>query len=284
MPSHLITLTGKSNELSANFSPPIILPESHSYEIGLVEYSAWNIMSNVGKNYNDAFYFGIRVENKIIKHTDKLTPGNYTFGEIQKFMRTSVKNSMDNIFNDLLKDSKVVNNTETKEKLIKLQKEMEEEIKQLSILTDHVLLKCVITAPKYLSIYFYNSESNIGNLIGFKDITVDFSKKQNIGDKILTEIGNYAPNLFAVNYINISCNLVRDNFVNNNQLHNLRTVVNSVKPTYRINDQFSTIIYQDIANREIYDIHISFTNAENNKPIEFFGRDSMVMLHIRRKK
>lgn len=76
--SYTFTLSQKSSLLSADIYPPILLNDSDSYVIGLVNFVSYNSIPNVD-SYNNTFYYG---ENEKIV----LPAGTYEISDINRYI------------------------------------------------------------------------------------------------------------------------------------------------------------------------------------------------------
>lgn len=79
-----VTLTGKSNVLTANFFPPIDLGDD-LYSIGLLSLDTYNTIPNIIKNESDRFYIG----DKIIQ----IPEGSYDIEAIADYLHENLDKS-----------------------------------------------------------------------------------------------------------------------------------------------------------------------------------------------
>ena len=73
-----LTLSGKSNALTANYFPPIDLSDGE-YELGLTTFETYNTVPNV-TSANNKFYFGDNDEEITIPE------GSYEINDIAMFL------------------------------------------------------------------------------------------------------------------------------------------------------------------------------------------------------
>lgn len=135
--SYTFTLTGHgSNELHADFYPPIELDAHKQFALALIGFHAYHSIPNVDNDTNKFYYHENDIENSII-----LPTGSYELSDIEKFLQEHLilkHDDLDSDYNSLL-SLKPNNNT----------------------------LKCEISS-KFFDIDF-RPEDSIGKMLGYSN-------------------------------------------------------------------------------------------------------------------
>lgn len=240
-----LTITGKSDVLEANYSPPIEL--DGKYEIGLILLETFNSIPNITSE-NNCFYYD---SDKIIK----IPEGSYEISDIAKFLRKKLLESSEN--------------TEKNKSTESSEKQQQESVKFTLVgnnCTQHSEIYC-----SYSIDFRKEKPNNIGPVLGFNEF---------LNANTFYESSEHV-SIIKVNTIQVICNISAGAYTNDRQSHSIFEFGINVAPGYRISVFPSKVIYFPVSVRTLSNLSIKLVD-QDNRGVNLRGELVVVRVHLRK--
>lgn len=248
---YIFTLSGRSSMLSCKIYPPIILDNSKTYTLGLIDFVTFNTIPNVDET-NNKFY--------IEKETITIPEGSYEISDIENFIKEKIQDRQEE-----LKERNIVLAKQTNT----IQKELDDKDKIIiSMKANHNTLKFEVKSNKVIH---FEKKDSIGPLLGF-------NKKKLSANKL--HISDYPINIAKVNAICIECNLITNSYSNDNPVHILHMFYPNVPSGFRIIEKVSNVIYLPINTNYIDEVILKIADQDGNL-VNFKEELITVRLHLK---
>nr|CAI5849262.1 unnamed protein product [Callosobruchus analis] len=261
---YTFTLSGTESVLSAKIYPPIVLDNTKTYAIGLIDFLTYNSIPNVDST-NNKFY--------IDNHTITIPDGSYEIIDIERFILKSIdeKNSI------LKREHQKVNRNQTNQikktpvdqaKQNVNQEKLDEKETYLIMRLNRNTLRYEIKSNK--PIHFEKPES-IAGLLGFERKTLAPDN---------WHIFSSTVNISKVNSICVECNLIKNSYKNNISVHILHMFHSNVPSGYRIIEKVQNVIYLPINTNYIDEIILKIID-QNGDLINFQREVITARVHLK---
>lgn len=289
--SLILTLTGRSNVLTASYFPPLDLSDD-DYELGLTNFETYNTIPNVNSS-NNKFYFDDNDE------TITIPIGSYELRDISAYLRAAIlrkrrrqrrpqgaarepggRDGVDGASDD--KDDRDEDDDDG-EYLYDIEDEENEngggegggDESGGSVLTlrgnDNTMrseIKCAYRIN-------FAKPNNIGSLLGFSPSRVLRPNKWYASDEPVS--------IIAVNTIRVECNLTTGAYVNGRSAHAIHEFAPNVPPGYKVSEIPKQIIYLPVIARLVTDVSLRVVD-QDGRLIDFRGEEISIRLHVRRRR
>ena len=246
----ILTITGNSSVLEAEYFPPIELSSNKNYVLGLVELLTFNSIPNVdiGKN---KYYIG----NQVIT----IPPGSYEIEDIENYIKMSLANGDFTIVIVPTKNDEIENY---------VQKNLETASTIISIKPNNNTLRSEIKSNREIN---FKPKDSIGELLGFTP-RVLLANKTHTSDSPVA--------ILKVNALRIECNITTGAYINNRKVHTIHEFFPTVPPGYKIVEVPSHVIYLPIAVKTIHNIQLRIVDQDGDL-VNFRGETITIRLHIK---
>lgn len=237
-----LTLTGKSNELSRDYFPPIELGNDN-YEIGLINFHTYNSIPNIEEPINK-FYFN----NEVIP----LPIGSYEVTDINNYLRFKLG---DPKAKDVSNFEQILSN--------------EISNNHITLQANNSTLKCEIASTGEID---FTPDDCIGGLLGF-------SKRKLKPNTVY--ISDFPANIVRINSLIVQCNIVTGAFLNEKLVHTIHEFYPAVPPGYKIVETPQNVVYLPVNVRAINNVSLYITDQDGNL-VNFREEIITIRLHVRK--
>lgn len=250
MASFTVAFSGTSSTLRADFFPEIVLDPNAEYECALLDFNAYNTITNIVENVNDSFKF------KSLKKRTQLNENT-------------------------LQNEEIVEETELEIVLPTGAYEVEEILKYLKWELDVYKISFtfeISAASSSVAIEFDTQIEWIGgtllNVIGFHSLG---SFESGVSYRSETTV-----KIVHIDLIRIECDIVSGSYINGKQSHTLHQFSHcKVAPGYKFIEVPQNLIYLPVRDRELQSIELTIVD-QNGNLIDFRGEEINCRIHIKK--